>query len=132
MKRIALVGTLAAATVALVACGSDTPAPATNSTAPATVTVTEAPASSAPASTAKDSGNATAATPAISQQDAEQTALDDAGVTRDQVTNWDRTDFDSDKDDVPSWEIEFDVNTTTYEYDIDATTGAIITKEIDQ
>lgn len=66
----------------------------------------------------------------ISKEEAEQIAFDDAGVTREEITEWDQSELDMDNG-RQIWEIEFDVNDVEYEYDIDALTGDILAKEID-
>lgn len=67
---------------------------------------------------------------ALTQQEAEQIALDDAGVTRETVTDFDTSELDEESN-TPVWEIDFEVDGNDYEYDIDANTGDIVTKETD-
>lgn len=73
----------------------------------------------------------------ISEDEAWQIALDDAGTTEDALTEReieldDVDDDDDDYDDVAHYEIEFTVDgDREFEYDIDATTGDILNSEKD-
>lgn len=73
----------------------------------------------------------------ISEDEAWQIALDDAGTTEDTLTEReieldDVDDDDDDYDDVAHYEIEFTVDgDREFEYDIDATTGDILNSEKD-
>lgn len=76
----------------------------------------------------------------ISEDEAWQIALDDAGTTEDALTEReielddvdDDDDDDDDYDDVAHYEIEFTVDgDREFEYDIDATTGDILNSEKD-
>ncbi len=73
----------------------------------------------------------------ISEDEAWQIALDDAGTTEDALTEHeieldDVDDDDDDYDDVAHYEIEFTVDgDREFEYDIDATTGDILNSEKD-
>lgn len=75
----------------------------------------------------------------ISEDEAWQIALDDAGTTEDALTereieldDVDDDDDDDDYDDVAHYEIEFTVDgDREFEYDIDATTGDILNSEKD-
>ncbi|MEM5568394.1 PepSY domain-containing protein [Aerococcus viridans] len=75
----------------------------------------------------------------ISEDEAWQIALDDAGTTEDALTereieldDVDDDDDDDDYDDVAHYEIEFTVDgDREFEYDIDATTGNILNSEKD-
>lgn len=73
----------------------------------------------------------------ISEDEAWQVALDDAGTTDDALTEReieldDVDDDDDDFDDVAHYEIEFTVDDgREFEYDIDATTGDILNSEKD-
>ncbi|MFV8291083.1 MULTISPECIES: PepSY domain-containing protein [Aerococcus] len=73
----------------------------------------------------------------ISEDEAWQIALDDAGLTEDALTEReieldDVDDDDDDYDDVAHYEIEFTVDgDREFEYDIDATTGDILNSEKD-
>lgn len=73
----------------------------------------------------------------ISEDEAWQIALDDAGTTEDALTEReieldDVDDDDDDYDDVAHYEIEFTVDgDREFEYDIDATTGNILNVEKD-
>lgn len=75
----------------------------------------------------------------ISEDEAWQIALDDAGTTDDALTereieldDVDDDDDDDDYDDVAHYEIEFTVDgDREFEYDIDATTGDILNSEKD-
>ncbi|WP_016896634.1 PepSY domain-containing protein [Aerococcus viridans] len=72
----------------------------------------------------------------ISEDEAWQIALDDAGTTEDALTEreieLDDVDDDDDYDDVAHYEIEFTVDgDREFEYDIDATTGNILNSEKD-
>ena len=73
----------------------------------------------------------------ISEDEAWQIALDDAGTTEDALTEReieldDVDDDDDDYDDVAHYEIEFTVDgDREFEYDIDATTGNILNSEKD-
>lgn len=66
----------------------------------------------------------------IGKQAAKEAAFSDAGVTVDDVTNI-RVEFDFD-DGKYLYEVEFRVGTVKYEYDIDATTGEIYKKDVDE
>lgn len=121
-RQISLTLLAGAAALGLAACSDSaenvdkTSAPATTEAETVTEAETETPAEATPADT-------------ISKEDAEQVVFDDAGVTRDQVTAWDKSELDTD-DNRQIWEIEFDIDATEYEYDIDAVTGEILKKEI--
>lgn len=74
----------------------------------------------------------------ISEDEAWQIALDDAGTTEDALTEREielddvDDDDDDDYDDVAHYEIEFTVDgDREFEYDIDATTGNILNSEKD-
>ena len=73
----------------------------------------------------------------ISEDEAWQIALDDAGTTEDALTEHEIAfeevdDDDDDYDDVAHYEIEFTVDgDREFEYDIDATTGDILNSEKD-
>ena len=60
----------------------------------------------------------------ISKEQAEQIALDDAGVKREDA-RFDKTDIDRD-DGIIKYEIEFFANDTEYDYSIDASDGTIV------
>ena len=133
LRRLTVASAACATALGLAACGSNEPTEQSAS-APASADTQASSAESAPASSqasnAQDNGNQSDSGATLSQEEAEQIVFDDAGVTRDQVTNWDRTELDTD-DSRQIWEIEFDINDTDYEYDIDATTGDIVSKEVD-
>lgn len=65
----------------------------------------------------------------IGMDRAKQIALNHAGVDASQV-RWDDTEFDHD-DGVPHYELEFDVGSDEYEYDIHAVSGVILKFEQD-
>ncbi|GAB3939263.1 PepSY domain-containing protein [Corynebacterium tapiri] len=122
MTRTFGIALVASAGLVLTACGDQ----ATNveeKAKDATSSVTTV-TSAAPTSTEK-------AQPEISKEKAEDIALKDAGVPRDQVTEWDRSDFDTD-DGRDSWEVEFNVGNDQFEYDIDAHSGEIISKDVEK
>lgn len=123
-RQMSLAALAGAALLGLVACGGSTE-PADTTSAPATTTTESS--TEAPPNTSATTSAAPADT--ISKEDAEQVVFDDAGVTRDQVTAWDKSELDTD-DNRQIWEIEFDIDATEYEYDIDAVTGEILKKEI--
>ena len=66
----------------------------------------------------------------ITQAEAERIALENAGVTRDQVT-FRKIKLDT-EDGVRIFEVEFFSETTEYEYDINALTGEIISMDIER
>lgn len=74
----------------------------------------------------------------ISEDEAWQVALDDAGTNEEalierEIELDDVDDDDDDYDDVPHYEIEFTLDDgREFEYDIDATTGNILNAEVDQ
>ena len=72
----------------------------------------------------------TEATQKITAEEAEDIALNHAGLTRDQV-RFDRTEFDKD-DGVPEYEIEFRADGWEYSYEIHAETGKILSSEKDR
>ena len=72
----------------------------------------------------------TAPANAISKTEAEDIALKAAGLTRDQVTRFERTELDRDNRRTV-WEVEFNVGATEYDYEVDATTGAVTKSERD-
>ena len=72
----------------------------------------------------------TEATQKITAEEAENIALNHAGLTRDQV-RFDRTEYDKD-DGVPEYEIEFHADGWEYDYEIHAETGKILSSEKDR
>ena len=147
--------TLFASVFLLAACGNsgqeDTttsePAETTNQDASSTETSSETVPSSEDTSgdNADDSNESASSSEAnqaasgefISEDEAWQIALDDAGTTEDALTEReieldDVDDDDDDYDDVAHYEIEFTVDgDREFEYDIDATTGDILNSEKD-
>lgn len=147
--------TLFASVFLLAACGNsgqeDTttsePAETTNQDASSTETSSETVPSSEDTSgdDADDSNESASSSEAnqaasgefISEDEAWQIALDDAGTTEDALTEReieldDVDDDDDDYDDVAHYEIEFTVDgDREFEYDIDATTGDILNSEKD-
>lgn len=95
---------------------------------------------SAQAPAAQTDTGAVAQTGNISQEEACDIALQDAGLTREQVTNLkvyldehdhDDDHYDDDHDCGPEYDISFQADGTEYEYEIDAADGSIRSKEID-
>lgn len=147
--------TLFASVFLLAACGNsgqeDTttsePAETTNQDASSSETSSETVPSSEDTSgdNADDSNESASSSEAnqaasgefISEDEAWQIALDDAGTTEDALTEReieldDVDDDDDDYDDVAHYEIEFTVDgDREFEYDIDATTGDILNSEKD-
>ncbi len=113
-----------AASLTLFGCGGQ---PAATEKKAETTEQTQTKTDTAQTNTTKTetkSGNQTAAGQ-ISQEDAKRIALEDAGVKEADVTGSVRVMQDTD-DGVPSYDVDFLVGTTEYEYDIDATSGVIL------
>jgi len=103
--------------------------------APAATAATEAPAAqeTTAATSAEPAAQAPAPAPAatnqISADDAKAIAFQDAGVTEADVS---LLDVHLDTDDGRTiYEVDFNVGMTEYDYDIDATNGAIIERSMD-
>lgn len=137
VRRLAMTAVASATSLTLVACGgSESPQPTeSTASAPASTSASDAspaddtPSSeNAPSSTGNNPSEASSEG-TLPQEEAEHIVFDDAGVSREDVTEWDQSELDSD-DGRQVWEIEFNVNATEYEYDIDAHTGEILSKEI--
>lgn len=130
MKKTLLTVLIASALVAafaLVGCSNQQPA-----AEPAADSVSTQPAEQAAASA--EQAAAPAAAPAeqsgqITEDQAKQAAFADAGVTEADVTNL-RVHLETD-DGITKYEVDFNVGTTEYDYDIDPATGAILDKGID-
>lgn len=71
----------------------------------------------------------TTSTSYIGQEKAKSAALGDAGLTASQITRF-QCEFDWEHGQ-PVYEIEFHYGTTEYEYEIDAYTGAVVSKDVD-
>ena len=56
---------------------------------------------------------------------AEEKALERAGIARNQVTRWDRTELDNERGQLV-WEVGFNVGMREYDVDVNANTGAIV------
>lgn len=93
----------------------------------APVVTTNPPA--AGTSATPDVGTGTGTT-LITEDEAKKIALDDAQLTEEQITAYVLV-LDTD-DGRQEYEIEFYVGTTEYEYEIDAVTGKINSKDIDK
>lgn len=128
-RKLTMTAVAAAAGFALVACGGQDNAPAQNEQSNQQTNEQSQPQNQNQDQTQDQSQDQSSAE-TLSQDEAEQIALDDAGVTREDVTQWDRSELDQD-DGVQMWEIEFDVNQSEYEYDIDAVSGDILQKDFD-
>ena len=70
-------------------------------------------------------GGKSASEVALSQEEAEDIALEDAGFTREEVQKL-HTSYESD-DGVPQYDVSFRVGEIEYEYEIHADTGKILT-----
>jgi hypothetical protein len=92
------------------------------------VTLTEAPAQTA-GKTDPNTTTTTTTTSYIGQEKAKSAALSDAGLTASQITRF-QCEFDWEHGQ-PVYEIEFHCGTTEYEYEIDAYTGAILSRDVD-
>ena len=68
-------------------------------------------------------------TPRLTEEEARDIALKDAGFTADQVS-WLRTEYEVD-DGVPQYEVDFHQGRWEYTYEIDARTGEILSSEKD-
>ena len=150
MKKILTIATTAALTacLGLAACGGSQQAAQTNNAAASTAekapaaettttektttekTTTEAPAAQAPANTQAPAAQAPTATNSYIESDAAlNTALSDAGVA--QADAYDiEVELDTD-DGAPHYDVEFKQGNTEYNYHIDATTGSIISSNVD-
>ena len=120
-----------AASLTLFGCGGQ---PAATEKKAETTEQTQTQTDTAQTNTTKTetkSGNQTAAGQ-ISQEDAKRIALEDAGVKEADVTGYVKVELDTDNG-VTKYDVGFHVGTTEYDYDIDATTGAILSRgsEID-
>ena len=97
---------------------TQTEQPATDTTAPAADDTATAPA---------DNANGDY----IGEDKALEIALGDAGLTKDQVSNtFVHIDYDDDRG-RDEYEVKFYQGTTEYDYDVDAATGEITSKDID-
>lgn len=138
--------TLFASVFLLAACGNSGQEDTTTSeTSSETVPSSEGTSGDAADDNADDSNESASSSEAnqaasgefISEDEAWQIALDDAGTTEDALTEReieldDVDDDDDDYDDVAHYEIEFTVDgDREFEYDIDATTGDILNSEKD-
>lgn len=160
IRLFALICTLSLSLALLTGCGASAGSPGavypqpTDESAQNTVTGTEAQTgqqaeTTAPQSSADNTQAAGSQTETgvavqpggISQEEACDIALQDAGLTREQVTNLkvylDEHDHDDDHHDDnhdrgPEYDVSFQVDGTEYEYEIDAADGSIRSKELDQ
>ena len=139
MVAIIAAGALAAC-LGLAACGGSASSSAASSSAAsssaasaATTTSSAAASSAAPASSTAASQSASAATPSasasaapsyIGEEAAKDIALKDAGFSAGDVTEL-KAELDLD-DAVVHYDVDFKQGGKEYDYDIDATTGAII------
>lgn len=144
MKRFASVITGISLIALLAACGSE-PQPSNTTTAQSQAPAAEATA--APAETQDSASEAQASNPEVqpsatqpsaatastaailTEEDAKNIALTDAGVTEADVTGI-RVKLDTDHG-VQEYEVEFYAGNLEYDYDIDAATGQIRGKDMD-
>ena len=144
MKRFASVITGISLIALLAACGSE-PQPSNTTTAQSQAPAAEATA--APAETQASASEAQASNPEVqpsaaqptaatastaailTEEDAKNIALTDAGVTEADVTGI-RVKLDTDHG-VQEYEVEFYAGNLEYDYDIDAATGQIRSKDMD-
>ena len=133
MKHFAVIITGISLIALLAACGSvpqSNTAAQTPSQAPAAET-TAAPTESLPTAAQPTAETAPAASGAavLTEEDAKNIALTDAGVTEADVTGI-RIKLDTDHG-VQEYEVEFYAGNLEYDYDIDAATGQIRSKDTD-
>lgn len=70
---------------------------------------------------------------AISENDATKIALDDAGFKKSEVTNLVVSlDVDDDNDDPTVYDVEFTADGSDYDYEINAATGEILSRDVEE
>lgn len=130
MKRFSVVVTGLGLVVLLTACGTDRRSDVDAKTQPsAAESAAAAENSASTAQPAPDTSSAASSAVILTEEDAKNIALTDAGVTEADVTGI-RIQLETDHG-IQEYEVEFYAGNLEYDYDIDAATGQIRSKDTD-
>lgn len=130
MKRFSAIVIGLGLIVLLTACGTDRPSNVEAKTQPsAAASAAAAENSASTAQPAPDTASGVSSAAVLTEEDAKNIALTDAGVTEADVTGI-RIKLETDHG-IQEYEVEFYAGNLEYDYDIDAATGQIRSKDTD-